>query len=62
MNKNQNNKTKIMNNIENYENTIDVEFSHDNPTRINDELSKVSTLLRSSEKTLKAVFPDKKNS
>lgn len=54
-------KTKLHNNLKN-ENTIDVEFSHDNPTRINDELSKVSTLLRSSEKTLKAVFPDKKNS
>lgn len=54
-------KTKLHNNLKN-ENNIDVEFSHDNPTRINDELSKVSTLLRSSEKTLKAVFPDKKNS
>lgn len=54
-------KTKLHNNLKN-ENNIDVEFSHDNPTRINDELSKVSTLLRSSEKTLKAVFPDKENS
>jgi hypothetical protein len=53
-------KTNLHNNLKN-ENNTDVEFSSDNPTKINDELSRVSTLLRSSEKTLDSIFPNKKN-
>ena len=58
-----NKKTNIQNygNLKNEEN-IDVEFSSDTPTKINDELARVSTLLRSSEKTMNSIFPDKKNS
>ena len=53
-------KTNLHNNHKN-ENNTDVEFSSDNPTKINDELSRVSTLLRSSEKTLNSTFPNKKH-
>lgn len=40
----------------------DTEFSIDNPVTVNDKLTDVSTLLKSSEKTMKSTFPKKRNS
>lgn len=40
----------------------DNEFSKDNVFEVNDQLTDVSTLLKSCEKTVKATFPKKHNS
>ena len=46
----------------NKNNKQDTEFGKDNVLEINDQLTDVSTLLKSCEKTVEAIFPKKHNS